>query len=329
MSKHLGTLDVSLARVLSHCGGNPAQAAMHLARAIASAPQEPEPYEAFAELRRSRPAETAEFLTTAASTGALAANAYVSFLDGDMDTAVLWLGSVVGHAPGRAWSAAPWFSDQRFLASVNADALAEAALRTTDGGHDLAANGMQARLAPWFQAIGLVSARDPRPEAMARMAIMLRACGLTRESLALCDQADAVEPVMFTEVVRAGTWRRLGDPQQAVDAFERALALEPANWSLYLDVADLRAELGDFAAAVESAERGLRHEPAEVMLLAGRAAYRTRLTGTAADLTELIALARQMPDSPYRSLLIDRACGHPHLPADLVATAREVAGEAA
>ncbi|MFF2194185.1 tetratricopeptide repeat protein [Streptomyces sp. NPDC058157] len=154
------------------------------------------------------------------------------------------------------------------------------------------------------------------------MAIFLRACGLTDASLALCDRADAVEPVTMTEVVRAGTWRRLGDPGRTAAAFERALVLDPANWSLYLDLADVRAEQGDFAAAVRLVGRGLEHEPAEVTLRAAGAAYRARLTGRAEDLRELIALAPAVPAAGYRGLLIDHTCAGPDLPPALVAEAR-------
>lgn len=99
-------------------------------------------------------------------------------------------------------------------------------------------------LRPWFDAIDVVCAREPVPEAMAKMAIFLRACGFTDASFGFCDRADSIEQIMLTEVVRAGTWRKLGDPGQTAAAFERALALDPANWSLHLDLADLRAEQG-------------------------------------------------------------------------------------
>jgi hypothetical protein len=66
------------------------------------------------------------------------------------------------------------------------------------------------------------------PEALAKMAILLRACGLTDASFALCDQADSVEQIMLTEVVRAGTWRKLGDLQPTVAAFELASIRRPA-----------------------------------------------------------------------------------------------------
>ncbi|EWM16553.1 tetratricopeptide repeat protein [Kutzneria sp. 744] len=230
------------------------------------------------------------------------------------------LSTVTGVRPDIPWSAAPWFGDDRFLDTVSADALAEAAMRTMDYGRDLDPE----LLGPWFHAIEAVAARNPLPEPMAKMAIMLRACGRTDVSLELCDQTDAVQRIMFTEVVQAGTWRALGDPVRTAAAFERALALEPDNWSLYLDLADLHAEQGDFAAAAESVERGLRHAPEEPTLRAAGAAYRARRTGSAADLRELIDLAPQVPNASYRRALIDYACAGPGLPDDLVEAARRL-----
>jgi tetratricopeptide (TPR) repeat protein len=191
-----------------------------------------------------------------------------------------------------------------------------------DYGRDLDTESMRERFRPWFRAIDAVAAREPLPEALAKMAILLRACGRTDASFALCDLADSVEPVMMTAVVRAGTWRKLGDAGQTVAAFERALALDPANWSLYLDLADVRAEQGDFAEAVRLTGQGMTHEPGEPILRAAGAAYRARLTGSPADLGELIELAPSLPNDSYRDLLIDHACAGPGLPAELVAAAR-------
>lgn len=309
---------------MAHCGGSPAAAVHHLAGAIASAPENPEPYAVLAELWRDKPSELAEVVQDAESLRAVLARSYISFLDGDMDGAALAIGSVTGAQPDIAWARAPWFSDERFLGVVSADALAEAAMRTMDYGHDLDTEGMRERFLPWFQAIDVVSARRPLPEALAKMAILLRACGLTDASFALCDQADFVERIMLTEVVRAGTWRKLGDAEQTVAAFERALALDPANWSLHLDLADVHAEQGDFATAVRLIDQGMKHEPTELSLRAAGAAYRARLTGSSADLSELIELAPNLPNGPYRDLLIDHACAGPALPAELVAAARRI-----
>ncbi|MET7988326.1 tetratricopeptide repeat protein [Streptomyces sp. NPDC005281] len=63
---------------------------------------------------------------------------------------------------------------------------------------------------------------------------------------------------MLTEAVRAGTWRKLGDHGQIAAAFERALALDPTNWSLYLDLADLHAEQGDFRGPAHRSGAGAR-----------------------------------------------------------------------
>ncbi|MEV0175466.1 tetratricopeptide repeat protein [Streptomyces sp. NPDC050803] len=310
--------------MLAHCGDSPAAAVHYLAGAIAAAPENPEPYLALAELWRDRPSELAEAVQDARSLRAVLAKSYISFLEDDMDAAALAMGSVTGAQPTVAWAKAPWFGDERFLGAVSADALAEAAMRTMDYGHDLDTESMRERFQPWFEAIDLVAAREPLPDALAKMAILLRACGLTDRSFALCDRADSVERIMMTEVVRAGTWRRLGDPEQTVAAFERALVLDPANWSLYLDLADVHAEQGDFAAAVRLIDRGMKHEPTELTLRAAGAAYRARLTGSPADLSELIELAPNLPNDSYRDLLIDYACAGPALPAELVDTARRI-----
>ncbi|MFJ3336632.1 tetratricopeptide repeat protein [Streptomyces sp. NPDC086766] len=239
-------------------------------------------------------------------------------------TARRWRSDRSRVRPDIAWTNAPWFSDAQFLSGVGADALAEAAMRTMDYGHDLDTESMRERFRPWFNAIDMVSGRQPLPEALAKMGILLRACGLTDASFALCDRADSVERIMLTEVVRAGTWRKLGDPEQTVAAFERALALEPTNWSLYLDLADVRAEQGDFAAAVRLTEQGMQHEQTDLTLRAAGAAYRSRLTGSPAELSQFIELAADLPNDSYRDLLIDHACAGPALPAGLVAAARRI-----
>ncbi|MFE5896180.1 tetratricopeptide repeat protein [Streptomyces sp. NPDC056488] len=324
MSNRSVAAGVGLAGVMEHCGGSPVGAVKFLVGAIALAPAAPEPYAALAELWQDRRSELKESLEEDGSLSAVLAQAYFLFLEGDMDDAVMALGSVTGVRPDVAWGAAPWFGDARFLGAVSAAALAEACLRTLDYGHDLDTDEMRERFAPWFHALDAVSERDPVPESLAAMARLPRACGRYELSFALCDRADAVDRVMWTAVARAATWRVRGDLDQAAAAFERALLLDSANWSLYLDLADVRAEQGDFAAAAGLVEQGLRYEPHEVTLRAASAAYRTRLTGSSDDLRALIDLAPEIANTTYRNLLIDYACAGPKLPRGLVAKAHRI-----
>ncbi|MFF9340652.1 tetratricopeptide repeat protein [Streptomyces sp. NPDC014773] len=291
---------------------------------MASAPAAPEPYAALAELWADRRPEPEEILEEDGSLSAVAAQAYFLFLDGDMDDAVMSLGSVSGVRPDVAWGDAPWFGDARFLGAVSAGAMAEACLRTLDHGHVPDGGEARARFAPWFRAIDVVSERDPVPESLAAMSRLPRACGRYELALALCDRADAVDRVMWTAVARAATWRVKGDLDQAAGAFEDALRIEPGNWSLHLDLADVRAEQGDFAAAASLVAQGLEHEPREVTLRAASAAYRTRLAGSSGDLKTLIALAPELANTAYRNLLIDYACAGPKLSRRLAAKARRI-----
>ncbi|SNY65079.1 tetratricopeptide repeat protein [Paractinoplanes atraurantiacus] len=295
-----GTL--AFAKVMAHCGGSPSAALSHIVREIAADPRDPGPYAALDELRQELPAEVAAALAAADTIGPVVAGAYFAYADGDMDEAVKWLGPACGYSPEVPWARAPWFGDPRFLATVTPVALAEATMRISDPGRDLTTVLAVECLEPWFAAIETVCDRDPIPDQMARMAILLRACGRTTESFALCDRADAVRPVMLTEVVRAGTWRALGNRAEASAAFHRALALEPGNWSLYLDLADLAAEQGEFAEAAALATRGEDLEPHDVTMAAAAAAYRARATGAPTDRQRFAELASQVPE-PYRGTL--------------------------
>ncbi|MCG8968747.1 tetratricopeptide repeat protein [Streptomyces sp. CL12-4] len=324
MSNQSVAAGVSLAGVMAHCGGSLVRAVELLVGAIASAPTAPEPYAALAELWQDRRAELKESLREESSLSAVLAQAYFLFLEGDMDDAVMALGSVTGVRPDVAWGAAPWFGDARFLGAVSAEALAEACLRTLDYGHDLDTDEMRERFAPWFHALDVVSERSPVPESLAAMARLPRACGRYELSFALCDRADAVDRVMWTAVARASTWRVMGDLDQAAAAFDSALLLDPANWSLYLDLADVRAEQGDFASAASLVEQGLEYEPHDISLRAAGAAYRTRLSGSSDDLKALIALAPELANTTYRNSLLDYACAGPKLPRSLVAEAHRI-----
>ncbi|MFC8722477.1 tetratricopeptide repeat protein [Kitasatospora sp. NPDC057198] len=298
---------LALARVLAHCADDPAAALGQLAGAVAADPADPEPYALLAELRAERPAELGALLARANTLSTVLARSYFCFLDGELDEAVLALGAVAGARPAVAWAAAPWFGDPRVAALVDPEALAEAALRIGDHGHPLDVPAVAEALAPWVAAVEAVAGRAPQPETVARYALFLRMCGLPERSFALCDRADALAPAMLTEVVRAGTWRERGDLDRAADAFERALLLDPANWSLHLDLADLDAVRGDFASAAARTARGLELEPAEPTLRAAHAAYRFRLAPSAPALRELLDAAGALPPSPYRRQLLDLA----------------------
>lgn len=96
-------------------GGSPAAAVHYVAGAIASAPADPEPYAVLAELWEEQRADLAELFQGASSLRTVPAQSYVSFLENDMDGAVMAIGAVTGAQPTIAWAGAPWFSDARFL----------------------------------------------------------------------------------------------------------------------------------------------------------------------------------------------------------------------
>ncbi|MEC3953133.1 tetratricopeptide repeat protein [Nocardia sp. CDC153] len=293
------SVDVVLANVLAHCGGDRERAARYLSRAIAAAPSDAEVYAAAVELLPT----LGELPGNDATVAPLLAFAH--FLDGRLDDAVVTLGALSGVSPHIPWADAPWFADVSFLSAVSIEAVREAVCLLFDH----AAVPEDAAAVPWSRAIETITARpELGPEDFAGLAISLRLLGRTDESLALCDRADRIGRTMLTEVVRGGTWRLLGNLDESAAAFHRALALEPDNWSLYLDLSDLHAERGDHPAALAVAQAGLTHAPNEPKLLAARAAHHARLTGTAAALREFDRLAPDI-DPAYSRWLRDQATG--------------------
>ncbi|GAA0968499.1 tetratricopeptide repeat protein [Actinocorallia libanotica] len=295
------SVEITLAKVLAHCGGDPHQAVHHLGRAIAAAPGDPAAYAAVAELL---PA-----LGTLPDNDAhvLPVLAYRHFLAGRMDEAVLALGTLGGVSSRFSWADAPWFSDPAFLSQISTEALSEAGHRLYDHGP----GPDEAALQPWLTATETLAARSSAgPEDLAKMAVLLRTFGKTSESLALCDRADTLGRTVLAEVARAGTWRVLGDLDQTAAAFQRALLLEPDNWSLHLDLSDLHATMGDPTAALASAEEGLRHAPDQPKLLTAHAAHHARLTGKAGDLRKFDRVAADL-DPAYADWLREQATGTP------------------
>ncbi|MGX6605733.1 hypothetical protein ACWKSP_26905 [Micromonosporaceae bacterium Da 78-11] len=311
-------VDQALEQLLDRSGGDYAVAVGYAASALRTTPADPVPYAVLARLRAEHPAE----FTAGLPQTEYAAQGWAHFLGGELDQAAKELGTAVAHQPEIAWADAPWFEHPSFLDGVSGDGLAHATLRINAADHDLDNDAMRTRLAPWLRAVEAVASRAGA-EALARMAILYRRLGRTDESLALCDRADTVDRVAFTEVVRAGTLRRFGDLDGMAEAFERALALDPADWTHYLDMADVRAGRGDFAGAVNFVVAGRRVAPKEVTLQAADAAYRTRLTGSPLYLRELIELAPRLADIRYKAQLIEIACAAPKLPRTLTKAARK------
>jgi hypothetical protein len=297
---------IDLADLIAHCGGDPATAVEHIASVIPAMPDQPMPYASLAALRTAYPGEFATGIAGGNWTGLVAARAFVAHLDGRDDEATAMTGSLIAYDPAVDWSAAPWFGTGRHLARLTGDGLSTAVMRINGEHGDLTDPAHGGWLGRWFALIEVVSERSG-PEQLARMAILCRNAGRYADAMALCERADAVERVMFTETVRAGTYRRMGDDRGWVAALQRAADLAPGDWSPCLDLADAHAMLGDYPSAAALAARSAGYEPHEITARVAAAAYRARVTGSADDLQAVRDLLPHLPASLYKDSLIEAA----------------------
>ncbi len=197
MSNQSVAAGVGLAGVVAHCGGSPVGAVELLVGAIASAPAAPEPYAALAELWQDRRSDgLKESLEESGSLSAVLAQAYFLFLEGDMDNAVMALGSVTGVRPDVAWCrtlvrrcAVSRCGECR---GAGRGVSADAGLRPRPD-----SDAMRERFAPWFHASLTWCPNGTR--CRNRWPPWPGCPGLrpvSELSFALCDRADAVDPVM-------------------------------------------------------------------------------------------------------------------------------------
>ncbi|MGH7567283.1 MAG: tetratricopeptide repeat protein [Gemmatimonadota bacterium] len=150
--------------------------------------------------------------------------------------------------------------------------------------------------------VGLAAAQEP----------VAPAAGLAAEAAGDWDAAIAIYERTASESGRADLWVRISRiqatrdrPQEALDAIERAVALEPSNVEFLRARAELAAWVGDYARAEDSHRRigDLSGDPAAELGLARIAAWRGR---TAASIGHYHEYLRMQPTDSVATLELAR-----------------------
>ncbi|HET9170489.1 MAG TPA: tetratricopeptide repeat protein [Actinospica sp.] len=311
--------ELAIAR-LNLDGGDPEHAAVHVAQALHHDPSFEQSYAMIDELAGYAAGleELAAWFTIGEPMylGGAVALAVLRAKAGQHGMAIEIIGRVTAMRPDLPWCAAPWFGPH--LADlVTGREAAVAVSHFASGLPDPAPAELAELLAPWLEFARAVAARpETTAQALAILSTLARRIGGVGEAIAWCTRAEMTDrrgPAEGENRVGAlmlgFAYRSAGRPHEALEAWERALALDPSNIDLYIDMAETCMQQDDHAQAVQWAERAMRQDPDHVKPRAIRlAALYTQSDYTDGNvLAALQHLSRENPEHPYPRHLLNLA----------------------
>ncbi|HEX4790475.1 MAG TPA: tetratricopeptide repeat protein [Actinospica sp.] len=230
--------------------------------------------------------------------------------------AVDLLGVITAGEPGKPWCAAPWFGPH-LADHVPPRVLAGAVGKFNTKLGDPAPAETVATFAPWLE---LARAAAAQPEITAQPLAVLsglaRRIGKVDEAITWCERAEAMDVAGVAEgeyrvgaVMLGFALRSAERPREAIEAWRRALRLDPDNIDLHIDLAETCMQGQDYEQAVAwadlAAERDPRHLKPQAVRLAALHALSDYTDNV--SLASLRQLARENPEHVYPRRLIKEA----------------------
>lgn len=254
------------------------------------------------------------------SPGHAAAGIALLAAEGQESEALELLGGVVATDPAKPWAAAPWFGPG-LAASVRKASLSRAVGRFWAVIGNPAPPDVAAALAPWLELARTTVAErnDLSPGVLIRLSALARRLGARQEAVTWCitaveHQTRSGGPTWAALTMLGFAHRAAGQPDQAIEAWTRAVALDPGRGALLLDLATTTLLRGDVQASLRWAQQavdldGSAPKPRAALLAArARAGVHDRAAGELAALIELADLAAAYPDVPYVRSNFSWAC---------------------
>lgn len=312
-------------------GGDPEHAAVHVAQALHHDPTYDACYAMIDELAGHAAGleELASWFTIGEPMylGGAVALAVLRAKAGQYAMALETLGQITAMRPDLSWCAAPWFGPH-LAERVTGRETAIAVSHFASGLPDPAPAELAELQAPWLELARAVAAQpETTGQALAILSTLARRIGGVGEAIAWCTRAELMDRRTTTEAAanananaanaepRVGAlmlgfaYRSAGRPTEAIEAWQRALELDPYNIDLYIDMAETCMQQDDHAQAVTWAERAMQYDPTHVKPRAVRlAALYTQSDYTdGSALAALQQLAQENPEHPYPRHLLNLA----------------------
>jgi tetratricopeptide (TPR) repeat protein len=138
-------------------------------------------------------------------------------------------------------------------------------------------------------------------------AVRARRAGHRDEAEQVARDLHTSEPSYLTAVALGGALREQGKLEDAIEAFRAALAHEPDDVAVLLDVGDLLLEDGQLQRALEHYEEVLTKDPQQPWALATIAYLQYLISGEGTWIERLTALGEQEPTNQRALELLDAA----------------------
>ncbi|MEU4687583.1 tetratricopeptide repeat protein [Actinoplanes sp. NPDC023714] len=287
-----------------------ADAAGHLAGALACAPTMPEIHELLSRLAATAgggldlyPAEPYE------TVGRAVARAHLLAAAGRPEDGLPLLAQASGSHPDLAWAGVPWVSDPVLGTRIDPGLLARTVMRLCTAVGDPAPAGTSAALAPYLTVVrNAVAAHGEQAMLLGAGSALARRLGEVRLAVEWAARGAKAQPSKLGEIWLGYAYRSAGRMPEALAALRRAVAYDPDDLSVYADVAATLADLDRLDEALRWTELALERDPDFDCVVHTAHRLRHRADGDVAHLVALADFVRDHPDDAHEHTDLEECC---------------------
>jgi tetratricopeptide (TPR) repeat protein len=294
--------EVSIGR-LALDQGELEHAAGHLANALSIDPGLPDALLALQELAGKAPDTHQLFPVDEARvfSGAMIAQAHLSrWADSPDDAVELLAATAAGLAkagqPQPRWQAVRWLEEDDLPTRLDPDRFPAALVRLSLALPDPAPEQQRPPFAPFLRlAYGMVAAHADHPEVLFSASMLARRLGATADALAWSSRAEQLVPSLASATTLGFAHLHLDQIDQAIQAWQKAMARDPTNHELPVQLAWELAARGRLDDALTFVDRVLAVDPHDPRASAAAQAFRYHRDK---DVQHLLLLAERARNSP-------------------------------
>ncbi|MDM4720605.1 tetratricopeptide repeat protein [Micromonospora sp. WMMA1363] len=296
--------------------GDLADAATHVAGALAQAPTMPEVHEVLARFAAADGGGLDLFpLRHNVFVGTVVARAHLLAAAGRPAEGLDLLVAATGHAPATPWAEVPWVTAPDLAERLEPDRIARILMQVCAATPDPAPRSGRTALAPYLAlARNAVTVHPEDALLLGAASALARRVGEVEFAIRWATRGVRVEPSKIGEVWLGYACRSAGRIREALAALERAVGHDPDDLAVYADIAGTLADHGRLDEALVWIDRALARDPS--FDCAVHTAHRLRFLrdGDVGHLVALADFAREYPDDSHEHADLAEACrSHPWL----------------